>query len=372
MIKNKILIKNLPKSKEGDYLITLNKGYDEIIKIIFSLGGICSYDQFRRIYKKINPTLSASYISKLTPRIIKEMSELKLVGTENINKYKLLYLKRFSQTIISGDYNVYKRTNVTKLLKDKNLKINLMKVEYYLKNNEILSLNNLTDNLLMITNLIYKAKRNDYLLPYDMKLLNKILKDKGIDNCIEEVNKLSPTNLLRILWIDINNIYSSLRTQNQTVSSNPFYLKLYKKDNMLTLHYAPQIIIFDVYDINYYSNKISDLFHKYFKIISNHTSDMQSSYRKNRTLGWEGFNHFAYVIKIVGYNELELHEKKKFIDSHIRNNTNAILLTNCEFEYINISKYFSHSSKEDYIFKDIDKKLDNLLAEKMDKLILNN
>lgn len=372
MYKNKILINNLPKSKEGDYLITINKGYDEIIKTIFLLGGICSLDQFKRIYRKIKPSLSESYINKITPKVIKEMEELKLIGTNNINKYKLVFLKRFSQTIISGDYNKYKRTNISNLLKDKNLKINLMKVEYYLKNNEILSLNNLSDNLLMITNLLYKAKKNDYLLPYDMKLLSKIIRDKGIDNCLEEITNLSPNNLLRILWIDINDIYKSLRTQNQTVSTNPYYLKLFKKDNMLTLHYAPQIIIFDVYDINYYSNKINDLFHKYFRIVSNHTSEMQLSYRKNGTLGWEGFNHFAYVLKIIGYNELELLEKKKFIDSHIKNNTNAILLTNCEFEYINISKYFSHSSREDYTFKDIDNKIDELLSQKMDKLLLNN
>lgn len=356
---------NLPSSKETDYIISTKKGYDKICTLLYSLGCVCTFDQFKRIYKKNNPKISDSYLDKKTLRIITEMEKLKLIGIDNINTYKFLYLKKFAFVFATGDYTKYKKQSMSITLKDRNFKINLMKVEYYIKYNEIIKLDNLTNDLLTITNYIYNAKKKDNNLPYDLKLLNKIIKDKGIKNCYDEVDKLSENNLIRIVWININNIYINLRKQNQTIGAVPLYLKLYKKDSLLTLHYAPTIIIFDVFNISYYSKKISELYTKYFHIVSNHTRDMRRYYLENGTLGWEGYNHFGYNIKIIGYNNLELLEKKNYVDKFINENPNGILLTNCFIEYIDISKYFLHSSRKNDVFDNIDITFDKLLSEKL-------
>lgn len=358
---------NLPLSKEADYIISIKNGYDKICKLLYSLGCVCTLDQFKRIYKKANE-ISDTYLDKKVRNILKEMEMLKLIGIDNINTYKYIYLKKFAFIFVTGDYSKYKRNNMSNILKDKNFKTSLMKVEYYLKHNDIISYDNLTNNLLNITNLIYAAKKNDKFLDYDLKLINKILKDKGIKNCYEEIYNLPDNNLLKILWVDINNIYISLRKQNQTISAKPLHLKVYKKDALLTLHYAPTIIIFDVFNIEYYAKKINNLFYKYFNIASNYTRDMRKNYIENGSLGWEGYNHFGYSLKIIGYNKLELEEKKRYIDKLINENPNGILLSNCSIEYIDINKYFLHSSKKNNTFINIDETFDRLLSAKLNLL----
>lgn len=365
MQKNINIPATIPKSKEIDYIVSVKKGYDNICRLLYSLGSVCTYDQFRRLYKKNNPNISDTYLNKKVHKIIIEMKSLKLIESDNINNYKFLYLKKFAFIFITGDYTKYSKKNMRILLKDKNFKASLMKVEYYLSNDEIISLENLNESLIYITNLILASKKKDLNLPYDINLINKIIKDKGVINCYNEVYNLHENNLLRILWVDIYNIYNGLRIQNQTVSSTPLILKLYKKDSLLTLHYAPTIIIFDVFDSKYYVKKIKELFNKYFNIISNHTRNMRESYQKNKTLGWEGYNHFAYNLKIIGYNKLELIKKKEIIDKYVNDNPNGIILDNCIIEYIDISKYFLHSSQKNDVFEIIDSKFDDLISLKL-------
>lgn len=357
----------LPVTKKTDYIICIEKKYDSICKLINSLGNVCMYSQFKQLYKLLNPNISDSYLDKKVLKVVNEMKDLKLIEVDYINKYKYIYLKKFAFIFITGDYTKYKKNNMSIILKDKNFKTSIMKVEHFLSHNEKLNLNNLNEQLLYITQLLFNAKRMDNSLPYNLNILSRILKDKGISNCYDAVYDLSKTDLVRILWIDINNIYSNLRKQNQTISETPFYLKLFKHDSALTLHYAPTIIIFDVFNKKYYSKKISDLFTKYFNILSNHTRDMRSSYKENGTLGWEGYNHFGYSIKLIGSNLLELNEKKKYIDKYINENPNGIIL-DCDIEFIDISQYFLHSSKKNDIFEKIDTTFDKLLSEKISNM----
>lgn len=355
----------LPKSKYTDYILTINKGYDKLCTLLYSLGSVCTYEQFRNLYKRLNPNISDTYLLKKAHKIIVEMLDLKLIETSNINNYKIISLKKFAFIFITGDYLKYSKKNMKVLLKDKNLKISLLKVEYYLLHNEIITLSTLDEQLIYITKLILAATIKDPNLPYDTKLLNNIISDEGISNSYEYIFNLSKNNILRILWIDIYNIYKGLRLQNNTISSSPFILNLYKKDSLLTISYAPTIIIFDVFDTKYYLKKIDELFIKYFNIVTNHTRNMRKSFQENGNLGWEGYNHFAYTLKIVGYNEYELIQKKKTIDKFINDNPNGILLSSCTIEFIDISKYFIHSSQKNETILKIDSEFDRLIANKL-------
>lgn len=355
----------LPKSKYTAYILSINKGYDKICTLLYSLGCVCTYEQFRNLYKRLNTDISDTYLLKKAHKIIVEMVDLKLIETSNINNYKIISLKKFAFIFITGDYLKYPKKNMKVLLKDKNLKISLLKVEYYLLHNEKLNLSTLDEQLIYITKLILAATIKDPNLPYDKKLLNTIISDKGISNSYESIFNLSKNNLIRILWIDIYNIYKGLRLQNNTISSSPFILNLYKKDSLLTISYAPTIIIFDVFDIKYYLKKIDELFIKYFNIVTNHTRNMRKSFQENGNLGWEGYNHFAYTLKIIGFNEYELIQKKKTIDKFINDNPNGILLSSCTIEFIDISKYFIHSSRKNETILKIDSEFDRLIADKL-------
>ena len=91
---------------------------------------------------------------------------------------------------------------------------------------------------------------------------------------------------------------------------------------------------------------------------------MQNYFKAKKTLGWEGYNHIGYVFKIVGYDYNDLLRKKDFIDSHIKENPNAVLLTNAKIEYLDIEKYFSNTYKKSDYLKAIDDKFEDLLARK--------
>ena len=356
---------NLPKSRELNYIETIKKGYDKYLKLIYYLGGLCTYSQFADIVYKFNPDLSQKYIEIKSRKIIQNMIRLKLIQSENLNKYKFFYLKRFALSIITNDYNNCSLLNISKSLKTNNFKTHLMIVENYIKNNNIISLNNGDMQLLFITKQLYQQKKLFSELDFDTELLEKIIQDGGIKNCKASVENLPNNNLIKILWIDIKSIFDNLKLQKQPIAKKPYYLKLYYKNNKMTLHYVPEIIIFDTHDFKYYSKKITSLFYKFYNINSNEVRDMKKSFTENNSLGYKGFNHIGYVLTIIGYNKNELLQKQKYINSYIQENPNNIMLTDINIQYIDISKYFNNSSQNDTIFNEIDNKFDLLLEEKI-------
>lgn len=358
------MIKNLPKSKEIDYQIIKRNEYDKLINLIYRLGSICTLDQFLKIYERYSNINSPTYAKQKGRNILSEMEKLNLIKFDNLNKYKIFYLRRFALSFISNDYNKFKKTGYSSLVKDKNLRISFLKAEYYLKYKTIISNENMNNQLLRITKEIYDATVKNPKLIYDSKLLKQILVDKGISKCHNEVQNLHDNNIIKLLWIQIKSIYDGLKLQNQTISNDPFYKKLFINDKFINIHYVPEIIIFDVHDINFYSKKIDELFYKIHNIPSNNTRDMQNYFKAKKTLGWEGYNHIGYVFKIVGYDYNDLLRKKDFIDSHIKENPNAVLLTNAKIEYLDIEKYFSNTYKKSDYLKAIDDKFEDLLARK--------
>lgn len=365
-----IFPENLPESKKKDYFNIKFNNYDILIKLIYELGSICTYEQFIKIYSKLNPNLSESYSNKKARTVIKDLITLKLIGSENINNYKYIYLKNFSLTIITGNYINNKRLNIKSSLKDKNFKISLIKVEYYIKHGIILKQDNFKNNLLNLTYQILTAKRSNPDLNANLYLLERIIEEKGATNYIEDINNLPDDDLIKIIWYNLYNIYYTLSIQGHSLSLSPVIQKLYKKGSKLSLSYAPEIILYDVHNKDYYLNKIKDLSIKFLSIPSNVSLDMRKSYQENSSLGWSGFNHFGYKLKILGFNNLELIEKRNFINSLNNDNPNEVIISNVEIENIDIEKYFIHASLKKHIFDSIDNSLDSLLNEKLNNNIV--
>lgn len=358
---------NLPKSKEHIYVKAINCNYIKVLHLINDLGGVLTLDQFIRLYKMYNPNMTDSSVKRKVQILTKDLESMNIISSDKINTYKYYYLKRLGLSFVSGDYNKYPKLNMSQLLKNNRFITQLLKVEYFIENKKFLSTKTIELQLVAITNDIFKAKLKKPTLPYEISILKQIIADKGIKNCKEIIYKLPQNNLLRIIWVDIYNIFYTLKLQGQTIDYNPLYYKLYLHNNALYLHYIPKIIIFDVHNKKYYVKKIQDLFNKFLLISDNTTLQMQKYFREEHTLGFEGQNHIAYVLKLIGTNKYELIEKKKYLDAFLKDNPNAILVSNCSINYIDVSKYFKHSSTNIDVIENIDLTFQNLIAKKLNK-----
>ncbi|MEM4260815.1 MAG: hypothetical protein QXG00_06265, partial [Candidatus Woesearchaeota archaeon] len=259
------LPKNIPQNAYYKYAEVYEKGYDKFIKLIDKFDGCIALNQFIQIYKIYNPHISETYARKKATEIIKFLERNNFIRIQALNKHKICFLKSAAFAIATGDYNNNKRKNlgVSKSLKNDKFNISLMKAQFFIENNAIISTNTMYNHLRRITKDIYNAKLSSNNLQYDLRLLEEILKETNLAVISDKVNMLPYTNIVRILWNDLYNIFSKLHLQNQTISQKPTFYRLYQRRNELKLHYAPNILIWDVHDISYYKDKISMLFEQF-------------------------------------------------------------------------------------------------------------
>ena len=359
---------NLPNNQYGNFMHVFKKGYEKYIKLIYNFGSICMLEQIIRIECQKNPNLSELYVRKKVSNVLKELENMKFIGLTYISQYyKCVYLKKYAHIYISGSTSNYRNISKQKLFRNSYLNSSIMKAEYYIETQEIISSKTLTDQLVTITKSILNSKKKlgEYSLPYKESLMTKIIEDGGISECVDEINNLPAENLLKILWVDIYDIFLGLKLQGQTISRQPFYYKLYKHENAFYLHYVPEIIIFDVHNTKYYRKKLNLLFDKFYKITTNDTMYLRNKFKEKKGINWVSNNHIGYSINLIGSNYNELVEKKKFIDEHNINNINQMMLGECETKCINIEKYFLSVKKQDEMFTKIDDTFDKLMMSKM-------
>ena len=323
------------------------------------------YDQFVRIYQKSNPKYSSDYASKKVRNIIKDMENMKLIQSAKLNSYKYFYLKKFAYAAIYNDYCNYKKTNMNSALKNNNFKINLMRIENYIKNNKVISNDTLIEQLVYITKKIYDIRIEDEnLIEYDPDILQSIISNKNIEEYKDRIINLSDGNLIKVLWIYIYDIFKNLKLQNQTISKKPLHFNIYKKGTKLFLHYVPNIIIWDIHRVDYYIKKISNLYDKFYFIPSNNIVNMQKNYLETNMLGSKGFNRLGYAITIIGSDNRALNEKYKILTRKIRENNYGIILK-CDINYVDINKYFVGNANNEKVLNNIDTTFDKLLEKKL-------
>ena len=95
-----------------------------------------------------------------------------------------------------------------------------------------------------------------------------------IDENPEYSNKLG---IVRGLWVNLGTFYKKLLLQKQTVTDKPAFFRLYIKTNgEITVHYIPNIVIFDVSrDKKFYKEKVAKLFHAFYGIEGNNLKEIQ-------------------------------------------------------------------------------------------------
>ncbi|WP_315069213.1 hypothetical protein [uncultured Clostridium sp.] len=336
---------NIPKNMAYKYVYILEKSYDEVLKMIYDVGIYAAHRQFYALYKKLHPSLSDNYIKKKCTQIIKELEEHGFISVNNINKNKYLYLNKPAIALFTGDYKKTKVINHEQDLKNDKFLISLMKLEYYINNDFIINNSNLMHHLYSLTKRIHGAKLQFSNLDYSINDLEYIINQKDYNKILEKVNEYPSDNLLKIIWIDIYKVFRKLLLQNQTVALTPTYFKLFKIGNKLSIHYVPDILIWDLHDNKYYERKINNLFDDFIGITNNNIKDIHLNFSKSSILGNKQNNHIGYSLTLIGYNEDVLIRKVNHINKYIVGNPHTPIVKGAEYIYIDIAKYIDHASQ---------------------------
>lgn len=367
MVENNIPL-NIPVTQRRKYEYVVEKGFDKYLKVIFNLGSYITFQQFYKLFEIFNTDLSNSYCKLKANSTIKELEELKFISVDTIGKHKYFYLKAPSLAICVGDYSKIPKTNH----KNVNLKNNkfltcLMKVEYYLQYQDIITSDTLYKHLKALTKNILDLTIK-YNLDYNTSFLNAIYSSSDYKKIKDTASQLPEDDLIHIIWVDLYNLYYKLLCQGQTLSLRPIYFKLNILGKKLKLHYIPEIIIFDLHKTNYYELKMDRLLSDLINIKSNTINDLRKNFKPNQEIGDPRVNIIGYGLNIIGTDEVLLNQKSKVISDYGKNNTNSpfVCVKTC---YINLSNYFSYTYRKLDVVEKIDEQVESIVNKKLNEIL---
>lgn len=356
-IRNKIytIPKNIPPTTSHLYREVIEMGYAKYLEIIDKCGKFIMYQQFNKLVEVLdNLQITEKCLENKTRAIIKKLTKLGFIETNSINRNKFLYLKKPAFAFSDGDYINSSRVNIARDMKNDRFQIAILKVDYMLEYGEIIHSSTMLNQLKYITNHIYQNVRktgNQY--SYDVDIIEQILElddfakiKKLIDENPEYSNKLG---IVRGLWANLGTFYKKLLLQKQTVTDKPAFFRLYIKTNgEITVHYIPNIVIFDVSrDKKFYKEKVDKLFHAFYGIEGNNLTEIQKIYMKDRTsMGFQGESHIGYKITLIGSDKEILKEKKTVIDENINSSSNSPLMDKTDIVALPIGMYLYHASRK--------------------------
>lgn len=365
------------------YRSVIESDWAKYLDVLFRCGPFAMNQQFIELMKLFNPKKnnSENHWAVETTSIIKELEELKFVSTGYLNNYKYIYLKHPSYSLIIGNTKHKYRPNEKKDFNNETFIDSILRVEYFLKYKTALSYSNMHEQLYKITEMIYDLiiKKNN-LYNYDIATIENILligKNKNTNlyqNIINYINNTAETQsrlgIIRILWEHLGREYWKVGRLRNTISEKPYYLQLNHLENgEITLHYIPEIIIFDTnksYD--YYQNRNNIFFHMFFKIPGNNTRDIAENYNRKKVLGNKHENILGYKIKIIGFDEKILKKKADIINESYGKKEYSPMLEKCDYVFLNIDKYLKNEKVEGTrLFSQYDKKIEQAILDEISK-----
>lgn len=363
---------NIPSSSSHKYLTIIEKDYSKYIAVIYYCGKYVMQQQFYKIIKKYNPHLKESSCETNGKKILKELEALGFIKTDHINRNKFIMLRQPSLALITGDYKKTPRINHMQDLKNNNFKVCVMKCDFLLEHGYIPSGNDLFIQLQSITN-EFKNKvietNNKY--NYDLNLIRRINECESFNevfNLLSDINFLIvDIGIIKDLWLGIGKLYSKLQLHKQTVCPTPFYLDIsIQEDSQVIIKYIADIIIFDTYDMNYYSSKLEQLYSAFFKCENNNLHKAQENFINNKNLNLNFGCCLGYKLTLIGANKEILTKKKEFIDSNLHKSINSPLMYYTDVYPTSVNQYLLHSSqKNNKYFEYHDRTIENLIRKKI-------
>lgn len=359
---------NIPITQRRKYEYIVEKGIDKYLKIIFNLGSYITFQQFYSLFQLFNTELSDSYCKQKANSTIKELEELRFISVDTIGKHKYFYLKAPALAICVGDYSKIPKTNH----KNTNLKNNkflscLMKVEYYIEHREIITSDTLFKHLKALTRNIIDLTTK-HALEYNISFLKAIYSSNDYKKIKSTASQLHEDDLIYIIWVDLYNLYYKLLCQGQTLSPTPIYFKLNVVGKKLTLHYIPEIIIFDLHKANYYELKMDRLLADLINIKSNNIDGLRKNFKLNQEIGDSRVNIIGYGLNIIGTDKLLLKQKGKIISEYGKDNINSPFVA-VKTSYINLSNYFSYTYRKLDVVEKIDDQVESIVTKKLNEIL---
>jgi hypothetical protein len=353
--KEYVITKNIPPSNSHKYVEVIERGYAKLLEAIDRCGKFIMYHQFYNLIKVMEKTnITEDALQRKSRCIIKRLSVLGFVDSSSINNNKFLYLKKSAFAFAEGDYINSSRVTLSSDMKNDRFQIAILKVEYMLEHGEIIHSSGMINQLKYITNHIYQTvRKTGNQFGYDVEVIEQILELDDFGKIKELIDENPEFNnrigIIRGIWMNLGTFYKKLLLQKQTVTEKPTFFKLFIKPNgEITVHYIPNIVIFDVSrDKKFYKEKAAKLFHAFYAIEGNDLKEIQKCYMKDRTsMGYQGESHIGYKITLIGSDKEILEEKKAVIDENINSSINSPLMDNADIVALPISQYLYHASRK--------------------------
>ncbi|NBI07624.1 hypothetical protein [Senegalia massiliensis] len=370
--------KNVSEKTEHRYLEIINLGYAKFLDILGNCDGFAMYKQFEKlVYLFDGENRTKESNRKITLGIIKKLEILKFIGTQKVNQNKFLYLKRPAFALLSGDYNKFKRINLNKDLKNDKFRISILKLEYFLENNVLISNKTMFYHIRMIIkDILNKIDKSNNKYGYDIQLIKKLLSTKNYKDffslCEEYPEYSHRLGVIRSLY-DISKIYRKMILQRETIAFNPKYYKSYvKEDGEVTIHYIPNIFIFDVgKDKRFFEDKSNKLFQSFYTIRNNVLRGIYKAYASsnNTSMGYIGENHIGYTVTLIGEDEGILTKKRDIFDKNRATSINTPIMSMTNIIYLNTGNYlYSASRKLNTFRKSHDERIDTIISKKINQI----
>ncbi len=373
---------NIPKTHTHKYQEVINLGYAKYLDMVYNCGKFIMFNQFQQLLEKYegkNRTEESN--QTIASNIVSRLEDLGFINSEYINKNKFIYLRKPAFAIVYGNYKNNARLNLNKELKNDRFKIAIMTVELFLKRDIILHNTYMMEQLKRITkDILVRIQQTGNKFNYALTSIQEILSLDDYKEILDYLNEYSEYHyklgVVRDLWSGVGNLYRKLILQRQTVTPNPaFYKTFVKESGEIVLHYAPNIIIFDVsHDRRYYKDKCVKLFYDFSNIGNNVLRGIQKEFlsSKRKSMGHIGDNHIGYRIVLIGEDKEILEGKKSVIDEDINSSINSPLIDYADIVPVDIGKYLYHASRKSNKFSEKhNERIDSIIASKVASLDKN-
>lgn len=368
---------NIPEKHKYNYIEILDKGYGKYLDIISSCGNVIMLNQFVEIVSRYHPVKYSNYrsYSRVSEPIVIRLMELGFIDVGIMGKFKYIYLKQPSLALVYGDYKTHYRAGVKNTINANNLMYSINKVQALLDYNVLYDYYIMHNQLMEITIEIYDLivkSGNKY--GYDTDKIKHIIELGTYERIKDYLNDDSvydtKIGVIKTLWEDLAKGYCALGRKRQTINSIPFYKKVHiQDDGLVTLHYVPEVIIYDVMkNQQYYEVQSNLLFKIFFKLRYNATDELKNEYLLNNSLGATHLNRIGYVVKIIGNNEDNLKNAINIMDAPYYDDkyTHTPIVKNSTPLLVNTIDYFMYSNTSNVnneVFHNTDNYIDKLIDE---------
>lgn len=377
---------NIPEGISSEYGL---KKYREVIKndyakyldVLFRCGPFAMNQQLIEIVKMLDndKNITDNHRAVEVALMVKNLEKLGFISTGFLNNYKYIYLKHPTYTLIVGSNEHKYRTNFKKDFNNETFVDSIMRVEYFLEYGETLDYSNMHNQLYEMTKMIYTLIiKNNNLYEYNIPAIENILmlgENKNSNLYRDIINYLNNTNekevklgTIRVLWEDLGREYWKIGRLRNTISNKPYYLQLNHLDNgEITIHYVPEIIIFDTNkNYDYYKNRNNAFFYMFFNLPNNNTKNIANIYNEKGILGNKHSNILGYKVKIIGSNENALIKNSNVINKPYNQNEYSPMVSKCDYVVLDINKYFEKEKKENTgLFNEYEIKIEQIIRKKL-------